>query len=64
MCLTHSHKQETETMATTTESTLTVRLPLSLKKAVKAAAKAEDLSVSQYIRKHFAAKVKRKTKAA
>ena len=51
-------------MATTTESTLTVRLPLSLKKAVKAAAKAEDLSVSQYIRKHFAAKVKRKTKAA
>lgn len=47
-CYTVSQKNMNET------SMLTVRVPKVLKAAILAAAKAEDLSVSQFIRRHFA----------
>lgn len=40
-------------MDTDTESTITVRMPAELKKSVETAAKAEDLTVSQFVRRHL-----------
>lgn len=41
-------------MDTEIEATITVRMPADLKRAVETAAKAEDLTVSQFVRRHFA----------
>lgn len=42
----------------TENATLTIRIPRAMKDHITKTAKADDLTVSQYIRRHFAEKLK------